>query len=93
MKAIRIHRKVTKKLEDLEFSMKQKLAELLALLAEGEGLGMPVSRPMPVIEHGVHELRIKDHTGQFRVFYERYECDFSFPSFQKEDAGNASAGN
>lgn len=24
---------------------------------------------MPVVEHGVHELRIKDHTGQFRVFY------------------------
>ena len=41
----------------------------MALLAEGENLGMPVSRPMPVVEHGVHELRIKDHTGQFRVFY------------------------
>ena len=54
MKAIRIHRKVTKELEDLELSLKQKLAELLALLAEGENLGMPVSRPMPIVEHGVH---------------------------------------
>lgn len=69
MKAIRIHRKVTKELEDLGHSLKQNLAELLVLLGEGESLGMPVSRPMPVIEHGVHELRIKDHTGQFRIFY------------------------
>lgn len=69
MKTIRIHRKVVKEIEDLETPLRQKLAELLALLAEGENLGMPVSRPMPVVEHGVHELRIKDHTGQFRVFY------------------------
>lgn len=69
MKTIRIHRKVTKELEDLELPLKQKLAELLTLLAEGESLGMPVSRPMPIVEHGVHELRIKDHTGQFRIFY------------------------
>jgi phage-related protein len=75
VKAIRIHRKVTKELEDLELSLKQKLAELLALLAEGENLGMPVSRPMPVVEHGVHELRIKDHTGQFRVFYFTKQAD------------------
>jgi phage-related protein len=69
VKAIRIHRKVVKEIEVLEISLRQKLAELLALLAEGENLGMPVSRPMPVVEHGVHELRKKEHTGQFRVFY------------------------
>ena len=30
---------------------------------------MPVSRPMPSVAHGVHELRIKDRSGQYRVFY------------------------
>ena len=83
MKAIRIHRKVTKELEDLGHSLKQNLAELLVLLGEGESLGMPVSRPMPVIEHGVHELRIKDHTGRsvsHFLFYKRYKCDFGFSS-------------
>ena len=69
MKTVRIHRKVIKELEDLDVYLKQKLLELLALLAEGENLGMPVSRPMPTVEHGTHELRIKDHTGQYRVFY------------------------
>lgn len=75
MKVIRIHSKVAKELEDLELSLKQKLAELLALLAESENLGMPVSRPKPVVEHGVHELRMKDHTGQFRIFYFMKEAD------------------
>ena len=38
-------------------------------MASGEGLGMPISRPMPVIDHGVLELRVKDRAGQYRVFY------------------------
>jgi phage-related protein len=69
VKSIRIHKKVSKELEKLDFSMKRRLAELFALLSEGEKLGMPVSRPMPIVAHGVHELRVKDHSGQYRVFY------------------------
>lgn len=30
---------------------------------------MPVSRPMPSVYHGVHELRLKDRSGQYRIFY------------------------
>ena len=30
---------------------------------------MPLSRPISSIAHGVHELRIKDQSGQYRVFY------------------------
>ena len=45
------------------------LADLLALLQIGESIGLPTSRPMSVISHGVHELRIKDRSGQYRVFY------------------------
>ncbi len=59
MKAVRIHKKVASEVEKLDFSLKRQLAELFAQLAEGESLGMPVSRPMPVVEHGVHELRVK----------------------------------
>jgi phage-related protein len=39
------------------------------LLRIGESLEMPVSRPMPVVEPGVHELRLRDRFGQLRVFY------------------------
>jgi len=30
---------------------------------------MPLSRPMPSISKNVHELRLKDRTGAYRVFY------------------------
>lgn len=95
MKAVRIHRKVSKELEKLELSLKRELAEAFALLAEGENLGLPLSRPMPVIEHGAHELRIKDRSGQYRVFllYETGRRDLGFPLFQKEDARNAGQRN
>ncbi len=30
---------------------------------------MPLSRPIPAIGRGVHELRLKDRSGQCRVVY------------------------
>lgn len=75
MKAVRIHKKVSKELEKLEFSLRRELAEAFVLLAEGESIGLPLSRPMPVIEHGVHELRVKDRSGQYRIFYYTKKAD------------------
>ena len=86
MKPVRIHNKVAKELADLEIGLRQKLAELLSLLAAGENIGMPVSRPMPIVEHGTHELRLKDHTGHFRVFYftKREDAILVFHLFKKK---------
>ena len=42
---------------------------LLRLLQEGEALGLPHSRPMPVIGTGCHELRINDEGSTFRIIY------------------------
>ena len=42
---------------------------LLRLLQQGESLGLPHSRPMPVIGPRCHELRINDEAGTFRVMY------------------------
>ena len=42
---------------------------LLRLLQEGESLGLPHSRPMPVIGSRCHELRINDESGTFRIMY------------------------
>ena len=38
-------------------------------LAFGKKLSMPVSRPLPSIEKGLHELRISGKRGEYRVFY------------------------
>lgn len=35
----------------------------------GESLGMPLSRTMPAVGGGVSELRFRDQSGIYRVFY------------------------
>lgn len=45
------------------------LADALARLDEGHTLSMPLSRPMPIIGKGVHELRFRDRAGIYRVIY------------------------
>ncbi len=47
---------------------------LLRLLQEGESLGLPHSRPMPVIGVRCHELRITDEDSTFRIIY-RVDAD------------------
>lgn len=45
------------------------LIDALAQLDTGLKLSMPLSRPMPSIGKGVHELRLKDASGIYRVIY------------------------
>src|SRR5438270_14032629 len=42
---------------------------LLRRLQRGESLGLPHSRPMPVIGAGCHELRIVDAKLNWRIMY------------------------
>jgi len=39
------------------------------LLTSGQVLSMPLSRNLSSIYPGLHELRLKDRSGQIRVFY------------------------
>ena len=45
------------------------LADALARLDAGLVLTMPLSRTMPSIGRGVHELRLRDRSGHYRVIY------------------------
>ena len=45
------------------------LADALARLDAGLILSMPLSRPMPSIGRGVHELRLRDRSGAYRIVY------------------------
>ena len=38
-------------------------------LQKGQKLSMPLSRTMASVDVGVEELRIKDRSGAYRVFY------------------------
>ena len=50
-------------------NIREDLADALARLDAGLSLSMPLSRPMSIIGTGVHELRLKDRSGNYRVFY------------------------
>ena len=45
------------------------LADAVARLDAGLAVSMPLSRPMPVIGRGAHELRLKYRSGEYRVVY------------------------
>lgn len=57
--------------EILEFpeEVRGDLADALTRLQEGQMLSMPLSRPMPSIGRGVHELRFRHRSGIYRVTY------------------------
>lgn len=43
--------------------------DCVAKLRSGIKLSMPISRTMPSLGKAIHELRLKDRSGQFRVIY------------------------
>lgn len=58
-----------KKIEAFPEKIRGDLADALARLDAGLGLSMPLSRQMPDIGRGVHELRLKERSGAYRVVY------------------------
>jgi phage-related protein len=49
--------------------VRQELGKAIYDLQKGEVLTMPLSRPMPSIEPGAAELRVRDRSGVYRAFY------------------------
>ena len=49
--------------------VKKALGKTILEIQHGVSIGLPLSRPMPSIAQGVHEIRLKDKDGIYRVFY------------------------
>ena len=58
-----------REIEALPEVIRGDLADALARLDAGLMLSMPLSRPMPSVGRGIHELRLKDRSGAYRVVY------------------------
>ena len=58
-----------KEIEAFPEEIRGDLADALARLDAGLMLSLPLSRPMPAIGCAVHELRLKDRSGAYRVVY------------------------
>lgn len=69
IKGVRFHPVVRDEISEYPEKIKKDIGYLVYLLQVGETLTMPDSRPMNEIASGVSELRVKDESGQYRVFY------------------------
>jgi phage-related protein len=73
-------------LEGVSQEVKQNFFDAISLLAQGQNLSMPLSRPLSSIYQGLHELRFKDRAGQVRIFYflKKQEGIYLLHAFRKK---------
>lgn len=66
--------------------IKSDFFDAINLLATGQVLAMPLSRNLSKIFKGLHELRLKDSSGQFRFFYfiKRKDAIYLLHAFKKK---------
>ena len=69
MKQAVFHPKARATIREFPDDVKRELGKAIFDLQKGEKLGMPLSKPMKEVSVGVEELRVKDRSGVFRVFY------------------------
>jgi phage-related protein len=63
------HPKARDALRSFSEDVRREFGKVIFDLQKGEKLGMPLSRPMPSVGSGVEELRVRDRSGAYRVFY------------------------
>lgn len=85
IRAVRFHSKALQLIREQTPEIRMKVGEALRELQLGLTLKMPVSRPMPRVAAGVHELRVSDSERSIRVFYwvRLMEAVFVFHAFLK----------
>jgi phage-related protein len=66
---VRLLPQCEKEIKKFPPAIKELLLDAIARLREGINLSMPLSRPMPSIGKGVHELRLKEASGIYRIVY------------------------
>ena len=69
MKLAAFHPKARDAIRDFPEEVRRELGKAIFDLQKGEKLSMPLSRPMPSVASGVEELRVRDRSGAYRVFY------------------------
>jgi len=58
-----------RELQDAPRDIIQDVFALFDDLMAGKHLSMPISRPLPSVAKGLHELRLSGRAGEYRVFY------------------------
>ena len=86
MKPAVFHPKARDDIKAFPIDVRRGLGKLIFDLQKGEKLSMPLSRPMSSVAVGVEELRIKDRSGSYRIFYYTRWADsvLIFHAFKKK---------
>lgn len=63
------HPRVRQHIREWPRLIRVQLGQAVYSLQLGLTLGMPLARPMSTVAKGAYELRLRDLTGQYRVFY------------------------
>jgi phage-related protein len=63
------YKPVRKEIQRWKLEVKKDLGSILLKLQKGEKIGFPDISPMKTVSAGVFEIRIKDPSGIFRVFF------------------------
>lgn len=69
MVEIRVFPQVTRQIEREPSNLKESIFGTLDRLRQGETIGPPLSKPLPAIWKGLHELRFSYQAGEYRLFY------------------------
>ncbi len=69
MKLAHFHPRAKDILREFPEDIRRELGKAIFDIQKGEKLSLPLSRPMRTVAIGVEELRVKDRTGAYRVFY------------------------
>ena len=69
MDAAVFHPKARDALREFPEDVRREFGKIIFDLQKGEKLSMPLSRPMASVASGVEELRVRDRSGAYRVFY------------------------
>lgn len=86
MKPVAFHPQALSFIRGEEPDVRKAIGEALRDLQKGISLGLPISRPMPTVASGAHELRVRGKTTAIRVFYfvKLAEAIIVFHAFQKK---------
>jgi phage-related protein len=63
------HPKALDTIRNFSEDVRREFGKAIFDLQKGGKLAMPLSRPMPSVGSGVEELRVRDRSGAYRVFY------------------------
>ena len=69
MKLAAFHPKTQNIIRSFPRNVRREFGKAIFDLQAGVNLTMPLSRTMPAVAVGVNELRIRDRSGIYRVFY------------------------